>query len=242
MALSNIVIVLYQPQDVRNIGAVVRAMKNTGLNRLRLVHPVPFDPADIGGIAHRSEDVLAQLGVFATLDAALADCTHIVGSTARARAEHPARADVRILAAELRARASVGTVALLFGSEGNGLDNAALDRCHELVTLPINPGYNSLNLAQAALLLCYEIWMAAPPAPADAQPQLPAAAGQLETLFEASEQALHTIEFFKGSPVPTMRLLRQLAHRAALAPNEAALLAAIAREVQRFVERVRGMG
>jgi len=237
MTLDNIIVVLHRPRDVRNIGAVVRAMKNTGLVRLRLVVPAPFEQADITGIAHRSEDVLARLETLSTLDEALADCTHVVGTSARAHRGQAVRADVRVLAGELRQRAIHGPVALLFGSEDNGLDNDALDRCHELVTLPVNPDYNSLNLAQAVLLLCYEIWMVEAATTTDPIPSDQATAGQLEMLFGEGEQALRAIEFFKSGPAPTMRVLRQITHQAALTPQQAALLTAIAREVQRFLER-----
>lgn len=234
---EHIIIVLHRPRDVRNIGGVVRAMKNTGLVRLRLVEPVSFDPADISGIAHRAEDVLAQMETFASLDAALADAHYIVGTSARARGDLLARSDVRVLASELRTRAERETIALLFGPEDNGLDNDALDRCHALVRLPLDPAYPSLNLAQAVLLLAYELWMAAPQPTSLAIPPPPAPAGQVEVLFTETEAALRAIAFFKAGSAPTMRVLRQLAHRAELREREAALLTAIAREVQAFLQR-----
>ena len=236
MLNENLIIVLHRPRDVRNIGGVVRAMKNTGLLRLRLVEPAPFDIADITGIAHRAEDVLARLEVFADLDAALADVHHVVGTSARRRGARQARSDVRALAVELRARAEQQTLALLFGPEDNGLDNAALDRCHTLVQLPLDPAYPSLNLAQAVLLLTYELWMAEA-SPAARSQALPASAGQLETLFVEAETALQAIGFFKAGSTPTMRVLRQLAQRAELHEREIRLFTAIAREVQAVLAR-----
>ena len=228
---------MHRPRDVRNIGGVVRAMKNTGLTKLRLVEPAPFDQADLTGIAHRAEDIVAQIETFSSLEAALADAHYVVGTSARARGDHLARSDVRVLASELRAQAVNQRIALLFGPEDNGLDNAALDRCHTLVRLPLDPTYPSLNLAQAVLLLAYEIWMAAPlPAPTNELPT-PATAGQLETLFAEAEHTLQAIAFFKSGSAPTMRTLRQLARRATLRDREAALLTAIAREVRAFLHR-----
>lgn len=237
MPADSIIVVLYRPRDVRNIGSVVRAMLNTGLARLRLVAPPAFAPEDVLGIAHRSEGVLARVEIFDTLDAALADATFVLGTSARARGEQPLRSDVRQLAHELRARAERETVALLFGPEDNGLDNAALDRCHTVLRLPINPAYPSLNLAQAVFVVCYELWMAGEPSPNEQQAVQHASSGQLETLFHETEQALHAIEFFKSGSTATMRTLRQIAYRAELDEREAALLAAVAREVQRFLER-----
>lgn len=242
--VDNLVVVLHRPRDVVNIGGVVRAMKNTGLTRLRLVDPVPFDQADITGIAHRSEDVLARLGIFDTLEAALEDTVYVVGTSARARGEHPLRSDIRVLACELRERATSGVVALVFGPEDNGLDNDALDRCHALLRLPINPEYPSLNLAQAVLLVGYELWMAEGEEARSQKPEAgrrePATSEQLETLFDEAERALQAIQFFKSGAAPTMRVLRQIAFRAGLETRETKLLTAIAREVQRFVERRSG--
>lgn len=237
--LDNIAVVLMHTRDVRNIGGAVRAMKNTGLSQLRLVAPTPFAAEDITGIAHRSEDVLASMRVVDTLDEALADATYVVGTSARARGDLPSRTDVRALAAELRTRAQQGRVALLFGPEDNGLDNAALDRCHALVRLPINPAYTSLNLAQAVLLLGYELWMAQPAQPAAADAAQPATADALEQCFAETERALHAIQFFKSGSAPTMRALRQLLQRAEPQSREVALLTAIAREVQAFLRRTR---
>jgi tRNA/rRNA methyltransferase len=238
ICLDNVIIVLHQPRDVVNIGGVVRAMKNMGLRRLRLVAPAPFDPADITGIAHRSEDILAALDIFADLDAALADVTYVVGTSARTHADHPVRSDVRSLASELLARATTDRVALLFGPEDNGLDNAALDRCHLVLRLPTDPAYPSLNLAQAVLLLLYELRMAAPVVALSPPTAAPATAAQLETLFATWEEALQAIEFFKtGQRTAIMRCLRRLFHRADPTGREAALLTAIAREVVQFLRR-----
>lgn len=238
-ALDRIVVVLHHPRDVVNIGGVVRAMKNMGLRQLRLVDPVPFDPVTITGIAHRSEEILATLQVFDDLDAALADAVYVVGTTARTREARPLRADVRTLAGELIDRTSAGLVALLFGPEDKGLDNAALDRCHVVATLPVNPDYPSLNLAQAALLLFYELRMSAV-TPSSSRPSQisPASAAQFEELFSASERALHTIDFFKPNRAEgVMRTLRSLVYRAAPDQREIGLLIAIAYETVNFLRR-----
>jgi TrmH family RNA methyltransferase len=239
--LDQIVVVLHRPRAVVNIGGVVRAMKNMGLRQLRMVDPVPFTAHNVTGIAHRSDDVLAAARTFDTLDGALADLVYVVGTSARPREAHPARSDVRALAPELLARASAGPVGLLFGPEDNGLDNAALDRCNAVVRLPADPGYASLNLAQAALLLMYELRMAALASePAPAPHAQPASAEQRERLFAVVEQALGAIEFFKGGRDESiMRSLRGLLFRADPDAREAGLLAAMAYEVLNFTRRLR---
>src|SRR6476660_9469837 len=83
--LDNIVVVLCRPQKLVNIAGAIRAMKNMGLLRLRLVRPAEFDPSDIEGIAHRSADVLAATTLHASLDDALADAAYVAGTTSRTR-------------------------------------------------------------------------------------------------------------------------------------------------------------
>jgi tRNA/rRNA methyltransferase len=237
---SQFVVILHRPRDVRNIGAVVRAMKNMGFSQLRLVAPTPFELADIGGIAHRSEDLLSQLTIFDSLDAALAGLSYVVGTTARHH-ERQVRQDVRVVTGELAGRAVGGaTVGLLFGPEDNGLDNAALDRCQLLLSLPCDPTYPSLNLAQAALLLLYELRaaLAEPPAP-PARPDL-AGADDLETCLSAWQAMLAAVKFVKsGSSARPMRSLREIIFRSAPSQQEAALLTAIAREVVSYIGRAR---
>jgi tRNA/rRNA methyltransferase len=243
---DNIVVVLCRPQKLVNIAGAIRAMKNMGLRRLRLVQPAEYDTYDIEGIAHRSADVLGGTTLHDTLDAALADTIYVVGTTARVR-EVAARLETpRALAIELLARAEQGSVALLFGPEDNGLTNQELDRCHCLLTIPTNPSYRSLNLGQAVLIAAYELWLAREQASSSAiemhamarRAKRPANAAQLEELFGALERALWGIEFFKAHQAAgMMRTLRSLVHRAEPDVREAALLKAIAMETLSFLRR-----
>lgn len=186
--LDRVVLVLYQPQDVVNVAAVVRVMSNFGLRRLRLVEPAAFDPYRIEGIAHHTGEIVRGVERFPDLSAALADCTFVLGTTGRAREVRRERLTPRqaaglvLRAAALSvaapapgvspeppsglppAQASApgeGLVAILFGREKDGLPNAALEDCHGLVTIPTAPGNRSLNLAQSAVVLAYELWLAA---------------------------------------------------------------------------------
>src|SRR5690242_12142954 len=119
--LDNIIVVLCRPQKLVNIAGAIRAMKNMGLLRLRLVLPAEYDPADIEGIAHRSADVLAATTLHASLDDALADAMYVAGATARPRDLASQPITPREAAPDLLARAAHGPVTLLFGAEDNGL-------------------------------------------------------------------------------------------------------------------------
>src|SRR5690606_2466350 len=124
-------------------------MSNFGLSDLRLVGPAAFDPERIAGIAHHTEPIIARTRRFPTLEAALADCGLTLGTTGRPREiERPVYAP-RDAAPQILAASSAQRVAILFGPERDGLPNAALDRCHGIITIPTHPFNRSLNLAQA---------------------------------------------------------------------------------------------
>src|SRR5215208_173229 len=118
--LDNIVVVLCRPQKMVNIAGAIRAMKNMGLRRLRLVQPAEYNEYEIEGIAHRSADVLAATTLHATLDAALADAIYVAGTSARPREVGGTEVTPRALAPVLLARTADGPVALVFGPEDNG--------------------------------------------------------------------------------------------------------------------------
>ena len=241
-----IVVVLHEPQELVNVAQAVRAMKNFAVAaELRLVAPQEFDLWRIEGIAHRSADVLARTTRFETLDAALADCVHVAGLTARERtAKHTVRRP-RDAAPALLAAAERGPVALLFGREDKGLPNDALDRCHSLVTIPATPAYPSLNLAHAVVLMLYELALARGDGEREFKPPRhgtpPATADDLERFFADAERALRAVGFFRSHVVdPVLRTLRDLTHRAAPDQREAKLLRAIAIEVAKAQESRRG--
>lgn len=239
--LDAVHIVLFEPQDHVNIAATVRAMKNMGVHRLRLVRPVPYDPVRLEGIAHDTQDVIDAIACYDTLDEALADCVRVAGFTARRRAAKRQIVEPRAAADDLLAHARDGKVALLFGREDSGLPNDALDRAHVVVTIPTTE-HSSLNLAQAALVALYEIHLAAATATRALAPPRkdapPATSEQYEQLFADAERALATIEFFKTRQTEhIMRTVRSLAYRAAPDAREISLARAMAIEVVRFLER-----
>jgi tRNA/rRNA methyltransferase/tRNA (cytidine32/uridine32-2'-O)-methyltransferase len=247
-ALGGIVVVLWQTQDHVNIAGTVRAMKNFGLTRLRLVSPALWDPWRIEGIAHDTREIVEGAELHVTLETALADCSYVVGMTARERRAKRSVARPREIAPELLARGTeateqgTGPVALLFGREDKGLSNEALDLCHRTCIIPTNPEHASLNLAQAVLLAAYELWMAAAgqeqgfkPPRRDAPPPT---VELLEVLFADAERALWAIDFFKTRNTESvMRTLRELVRRADVDMREAGVLRAIAIEVVKYLKR-----
>lgn len=228
------IVVLQRPQDLVNIAGVVRVMKNFGLRDLRLVAPAEFDAHRIGGIAHKTGDIVKRARVCSELGEALADCRFVIGFTARGRTAKRNLRRPREAAAELLAHPEYQPAALLFGPEDKGLTNEELDLCHRIVTIPTNPAYPSLNLVQAVAIMAYEL-LGARADPGFKQPRrkaAPASQEQLERLFADAGRALATIDFFKTrNPETIMRTVREVIHRAPLDAREVELVRAMCFEV-----------
>jgi TrmH family RNA methyltransferase len=240
--LRRVVVVLDEPQDPVNIGMVVRTMKNMGLSRLRLVRPGGFDPHRIRGVAHTGADVVESVELFERLDDALVGASLVVGTTGRGRRVRRNYMRAREAAGEVLELARSGDeVALVFGREDRGLSNEELDLCNRLVVIPTDADHSSLNLAQAVLVVAYEIFLAAEAAPPFKEPRRAAARAdraELESLFAEVEASLHAIDFFKAQKVkPLMRTVREVAARADLDERETALFKAMAYEVRNFLAR-----
>jgi TrmH family RNA methyltransferase len=244
--LTSVVVVLCEPQDPVNIAATIRAMKNMGVARLRLVRPVEYDVVRLEGIAHGTMDLIEAIEHFDSFDAAVADCVRVFGFTARRRAAKLRLIDPKVAAAELLDAAPDGPVAIVFGREDSGLPNDVLDRVHATVTIPTT-NHASLNLAQAALIALYELHLAAADATrAIAPPRKdspPPTNEQFEQFFADSQASLARIEFFKTRySEHIMRTFRSLTFRAAPNARELSLMRAMAIEVMNYIERTRRRG
>jgi tRNA/rRNA methyltransferase len=182
--------VLVRPQLGQNIGKAARAMLNFSLIELRLVAPRDGWPnPDAGPAASGADAVLEQAQVFATVEEAIVDCSTVYASTVRRR-----DLVMPVVTPEQMAEAIVGSAvrsAILFGPERSGLETEEVALANAIVTVPINPAFGSLNLAQAVILLAYE-WskrseLAVPPSK-ELEP--PAPHGELEGLVKQLDEAL----------------------------------------------------
>jgi len=247
--LDRVVVVLDETQDLVNVALVVRAMKNMGFSRLRLVRAREFEPYRIEGIAHDTEDLVRCVEHFHTLDEALADATYVVGTTARRRASRQEWWDPESAARSLTSRLDAGDVAVLFGREDHGLSNERLDLCHALISIPVSPGHPSMNLAHAVLVILYELRKAIERevgleardlSPKKRQATPPPSVAELEEFFERWEEAMVECGLFDGiDPVPKMRSFRAIFQRADMNRREIGLMRAVAFEVIHFARRVR---
>jgi tRNA/rRNA methyltransferase len=190
------VIVLVRPQLAENIGKAARAMLNFGLTEMRLVAPRDGWPnPDAGPAASGADIVLEQAQVFASAADAIADCSFVFASTVRRRDLVMPVVRPEEMADQIAA--STERSAILFGAERSGLETDEVALANAIVTVPINPQFGSLNLAQAVILLAYE-WsrrseLAVPPAK---EPEPPAPHGELEGLVEHFNQELEAKGYF----------------------------------------------
>lgn len=223
--------ILVRPGTGGNVGAAARALKNMGLGELWLVDPRPFDAAEAERLAHGATDVLRRARRTATLDAALADCRWVVGTTQRAGRRRGELWTPRAWAEAVHAQPRRHPVAVVFGPEEDGLSAAELARCQALVRIPAHPAQPSLNLAQAVLVLAYEWYVAGGAANAPAARD-EAAAAELEGLYAHLESALLAVGFAPAAAVPAKMLaFRRLFGRSRLKSTEVRLVRGLCRQM-----------
>jgi tRNA/rRNA methyltransferase len=195
------VIVLVESQLGENIGAAARAMANFGLARLRLVKPLQGWPnGKAKMMASGADRILDEAQLYPTLKDAIADCTLVFATTARAHDQAKPVVDAPVAMQQMGPHVAAGeTVAVVFGRERNGLENDEVGLADRIITLPVNPAFASLNLAQAVLIVAYEWFRASGGTLRFVMPQksAPAPKQQLAAFFESVERELERVEFFR---------------------------------------------
>jgi TrmH family RNA methyltransferase len=238
MRLDRVDVVLVRPARAANVAAACRALKNMGLRSVALVGPDPGlgDPA-ARALAYGAWDVLDGIRRYQTLRDAVGGCVLAAGTSGR---PHAAAWTPRRLAEEAAARVGDGRLAVVFGSEAQGLRNDELALCHLRVHIPTDPAHHSLNLAQAVLLVAYELRVAALGPADDAQEAAPrATVSEAEAALGALREALLAVGYLNpDNPEAVLAELRGLVSRAGLTAREATLLRGVARQVLWAARRV----
>jgi tRNA/rRNA methyltransferase len=196
------IVILVEPQLGENIGAAARAMANFGLSRLRLVKPRgPWPNPQAHKMASGADRILEAAVLFDSLEAAIADCTLVLATTARGHDQAKPVIDAPDAARLAAPRIAAGeNVAILFGRERTGLENQEVALADRILTLPVNPAFASLNLAQAVVIVGYEWFkhLTAGALPfAMPEKSSPASKQQLLAFFASLEQELEKVEFFR---------------------------------------------
>ena len=228
-------IVLVGTSHPGNIGSAARAMKNMGLDRLRLVAPERFPATEATVMAAGADDVLDRARVFPDVASAVADCGLVVGTTARSRHLPWRVVEPRQAAREIAGASTTGEVAVLFGAERTGLTNEDIERCQLLLTIPTGSGYGSLNVAMAVAIVAYEVLLATrgEEAAATARGIALASAVEMERFYEHLERVLEEIDFRdRTGEGHLMARIRRLFNRAVLDENEVNILRGILTSVQ----------
>jgi tRNA/rRNA methyltransferase len=196
------IIVLVEPQLGENIGAAARGMANFGLSRLRLVKPLQGWPNEKARVMAAGADrILGGAALHDTLNDAIADCSFVLATTARNHDQAKQVVSAEAAASEMAPRVAAGeNVAIIFGRERIGLENHEVALADRIVTLPVNPAFASLNLAQAVVIVAYEWFKRAtgaqlPFSMPDKSP--PAPKQQLDAFFSDLERELELVEFFR---------------------------------------------
>ncbi|MBF0125907.1 MAG: RNA methyltransferase [Magnetococcales bacterium] len=243
--VPNLVVILDHPAQAGNVGAVARAMGNMGFFRLRLVAPRQFPHPDADAFAVGYREILQQAELFPDVDSAVEDVHYLVATTNRFRGQRQTLLTPRELGEHLPvllARPGL-LVGILFGTERTGLLTGDVARASAICNVPTFGGEGSLNLAQAVLIVLYEVMLglgrSRPMVHAPERDAEPAPAGEMERLFVHMEETLSAIGFLKPNQGRHMMgSVRALFGRAGLDRREVAILRGILHEVRAFRDRV----
>ncbi|MBM4149176.1 MAG: RNA methyltransferase [Lentisphaerae bacterium] len=232
--LDRIRVVLVAPLYGGNVGSVCRAMANCGMSDLAVAAPADLDLNEARMMACHATHVLDGRSTFATLAEAVADCAAVMGTTARRGLyRQHARTPREWAGKALEAAESGSRVALVFGREDKGLTNEELALCTHIVQIPSDPRCPSLNLAQAVMVCCHEIFVASGTFEPQTEKSAEAPSALRERMFELWESALFEIGFMKEDKAQHMMLgLRRILSRGTLTEDDVKILMGIARQAK----------
>ncbi len=231
-SLDRVRVVLVRPQSEGNVGAAARAMLNMGLRDLVIVAPRIERSDPVRWMAHGAGDVIDGMRAVPDLPRALADTTVAVATTARTRRWRTWPILDPPEAARVLCRAAAdGRAAIVFGPEDTGLTNDDLACCTHLARIPTAGAHTSLNLAQAVMVLAYELFRTSR-APARGRARAPADAGQVDGALEQMAGVLDRVGFFRGrNRTQVLSTARQVLTRTALTRDEIGFLRGVMRKV-----------
>jgi tRNA/rRNA methyltransferase len=223
MNLDSISIILVRPKFPENIGSVARAMKNMGLSRLIVVNGSSPLHANAYKLASGAEDILERAEEYFTLREAISEMGCVVGTTSRGGKGRSPDLTPEALAKKLIPLSQKNLIGLAFGSEKEGLTNEELSLCHLYARIPSTKSFPSLNVAQAVMVVCYELFQAS--TEILKKPVQLAQAEQLEKMFEHMEKTLIQIGFLESKhPERMARALRRLFGRSQIGEREVQML------------------
>ena len=230
--LDQITVVLVETRSPGNIGSTARAMQNMGLRNLKLVKPRNHLTSDAFKMAASAVDLVEQARVYDTFDEAVGEEQVLIGTTsARERRSHQRIHTPKQIAPVIREYAPTQKVAIIFGPENRGLDDAQLAQCQYLVVVPSNRESPVLNVAQTVLLLAYEVFtldavdLGSPPVLLSQE--------QREEMFQHVEKVLTQIGFLSSSnPEPIMKSIKRFLAKAELTERDVQIIRGIMSQME----------
>ncbi|MBW2643498.1 MAG: RNA methyltransferase [Deltaproteobacteria bacterium] len=240
--LDNITIVLHQPRHPENIGSVARAMCNMGFSRLVVIDPPDYDLNKIQKLAtHAASDVVDKTIIYADLKNALSHFNYVVGATARLGGQRQVVNTPSKLAQKLVPISIENRIAILFGPEDRGLSNDDIRYCHGLVNIPTSE-FSSLNLAQAVMITCYEIFIAGLEKNTGFTPRL-ASRHELDGMYDQLKDILVRISYINPeNPDYWINKLRRFFSRIQLRAKEVSIIRGICRQIDWYGKKCYGDG
>ena len=229
--IDNIGIILMRPRYPENIGAAARAIRNMGIGKLSVVQPHNYDMEKILKMAtHAARDVVEKIGIYDDLDSALSQFQYIVGTTARLGSRRQVIQSPSRLAEHLVSISQYNQIGILFGPEDRGLTNEDVWNCNVLLNIPTS-SFSSLNLAQAVMVVCYELFKTSIEKTSGFTPRL-ASHHELEGMYEQLKEILVRISFLNPeNPEYWLNNIRQFFARLPLRAKEVKLVRGICRQI-----------
>ncbi|MBI2067515.1 MAG: RNA methyltransferase [Deltaproteobacteria bacterium] len=233
---SDIAFILVRPKYHGNLGSVARALKNVGFTTLRLVQPeASLKHDEAKWMAVGAADLLKKVRIYSSIEEAAKDRQFLIGTTCRVGRKR----GVPFLLPDIGEFLPTGKkIGILFGPEDKGLSNDELMRCHRTMMIPTRPRFRSLNLAQAVMLVAYEIQRSPGKSKAEVpeffgkRPEILASVNFIEQMYDHFETMLQEIGFFPHqNPSAVMRKLRRIFARTALTVREVRMIRGICHQV-----------
>lgn len=237
---DNIRFVLVEPKESGNIGASARAIKNMGFRNLALVKPPARIGEEAGWFAHGAQDILDRAQSYPTLAEAIGDCGLVVGTTRRTGKRRRVFLPLDETIVRIIRYARNNRIAILFGREAKGLSNIEIEQCGLLLKIPSAPQQPSLNVAQAVLIVAYELMKAEYDVPSPKNPESLVPHRDMNALYGRVSQTLKLLDYIaRGDRDLEAKIMLNLKHfigRAGLAEWELNMLHGIIGQIERKIK------
>jgi TrmH family RNA methyltransferase len=241
--LDNIRIILAGIRNAGNIGSAARAMKNMGVREMALVDPAPYENQEVLNLGWGAEDLIKNAPVFDSLEDAVSNCGLVIGTTRRVGRLRRAVRDISWAIPRIAAASTKNRVAIIFGRENKGLSNEELELCQYSLIIPTSGHMPSLNVAQAVMIVCYELFGAKAMTLRGRTGRL-VEQKELNQAYKRLRSALASLGYGeRGNRKVLDRVtatLRQVFGRAGIEPHELRAIHGLCQQIERFTTRKSG--